>query len=52
MVSDDKEVWIKGINKCGNKDGWVPHLILSSSGNHETQNIQIKRIRKEMYGKK
>ena len=52
MVSDDKEVFIKGINNCGNKDGWVPHLILDEDTNEGLQNIQIGQIRKEMYGKK
>ena len=50
--SQDKEIFIQGIDKSGNKEGWIPHLILDDEAIPEIQNIQIKQIGEEMYGKK
>ena len=50
--SPDKEIFIQGIDKSGNKKGWIPHLILDPYADRETQNIEIKQIGEEMYGRK
>ena len=50
MKGDDKELVIEGMNKSGNKDGWVPNISFGSGA--VDQEARICKIETDLYGEK